>query len=254
MDKRLRFYFALGKYFVRNGIQLVAFCNALNYLFSNIFLNRLLGSDMSHHLLSLFWVNHMIDKYNEATWHIMPQNTPLILRHCSKCNRKMEYYCSEKFRINSNSKRADIWLIYKCSKCDTTLKLTINKGIKPQDMTSELFDQFTCNDADLAWKYAFNRHFLKQNECVVNYNNVKYIVKGLEARKWDRPFVIHLKSPFIFDLKLSTFLAGVFGISISQLRAIVDSGRIIVNPVCDIMKHRIKSDMDIYLQPLIDIL
>ena len=192
----------------------------------------------------------MLDEYNKVTWHIVPTNTPLVIRHCSKCNRKMEFYCSEKFRMNGNHTRIDIWLIYKCSKCDTTLKLTIVKGIKPHDISRILFDQFTNNDVQLAWKYAFNRDFLKQNECIVQYTDVKYYVEGFHPHDLDQSVLVHLKSMYTFNLKLSTFLAGILGTSVSQLRKIVDDGLITVAPIYDIMKYRIKTNIDIYMQPL----
>jgi len=166
----------------------------------------------------------------------------------------MEYYCSEKFRMNGNHTRIDIWLIYKCSKCDTTLKLTIDKGIKPHDISSELFNQFTHNDVKLAWIYAFDRNFLKKNECVIQYTNVMYYIDGFEPQKWDNNLIVHLKSKFLFDLKLSVLLSGVLGISVGKLKGIVNNGLITVNPQCDIMKYRIKSDIDIFIQPLCNIL
>lgn len=196
----------------------------------------------------------MLNNHNEATWYIMPTNTPLIIRHCSKCNRKMEFYCSEKFRMNGNHTRIDIWLIYKCSKCDTTLKLTIDKGIKPHDISNVLFDQFTHNDVELAWKYAFNRNFLKQNDCIVKYADVKYDVEGFEPHNLDNPLLVHLRSAYIFDLKLSAFFANVLGISVGKLRNIVNDRLITVYPVCDIMKYRIKQDIKIFMQPLNEII
>jgi len=196
----------------------------------------------------------MKEDYNEVTWHIVPKNTPLVIRHCSKCNKKMEYYCSEKFRMNGNHTRIDIWLIYKCSKCDTTLKLTIDKGIKPHDISSELFDQFTYNDEKLAWDYAFDRNFLKKNDCVVQYSDVTYYIEGFTPQNWDEYLTVHLKSEYIFNLKLSVCLAGILGISVGKVRNIVSAGLITVNPICDIMKYRIKSDISISIQPLDKIL
>jgi len=161
----------------------------------------------------------------------------------------MEFYCSEKFRMNGNHTRIDIWLIYKCSKCDTTLKLTIDKGIKPHDISSELFDSFTNNDTKLAWDYAFNREFLKKNDCVVEYSNVEYDIEGIEyfegiePQNWENNLIIHLKSKYLFDLKLSAVLARILGVSVSKLRGIVNDGLITVSPTCDIMKYRIRLDM-----------
>jgi len=160
----------------------------------------------------------------------------------------MEFYCSEKFRINGNHTRVDIWLIYKCIKCDTTLKLTIKRGIKPHSLSKELFDQFTNNDASLAWKYAFDRQFLKQHECEVNYANVKYSIEGFESPDLSKHLHIHLKSQYIFDLKLSTFLANALDISVGKIKKLAINGMVMTSPKCDIIKYRIRSDIDIQLR------
>ena len=180
----------------------------------------------------------------------MPVETPLIIRHCSKCNMKKEFYCSEKFRLNGRHTKIDIWLIYKCTKCDTTWKLTIKKGIKPHDISQALFDKFTYNDKETAWKYAFDRHLLKQNECEIQYANMKYLVQGLDSdRDFSLPdsWLIHIKSPYFFELKLSAFLAKQLGISISKIKKLVDDGSIMTSLECDIMKYRIRTELDVML-------
>ena len=193
-------------------------------------------------------LNFDFRSYNEITCCIVPNNTPAIIRYCSKCNKNMEFYCSEKFRLNGNHTRIDIWLIYKCIKCDTTWKLTIAKGIKSHDLTAERFDQFTNNDKGLAWQYAFDRGFLKQQSCVIEYVNVGYSVEGIEIRDQDFPLLIRLKSAYTFDLKLGKFLAGIFGISIGSLRKLVDKRLITTIPECDIMRYKIRVDLDIFVQ------
>ena len=179
----------------------------------------------------------------------MPRNTPSVIRHCAKCNRKMGHYCSEKFRVNANQTRVDVWLIYKCTKCDSTLKLAIKKGIKPRDIPADLFDGFINNDKNLAWQYAFDRHFLKQHMCVVDYAGVEYSVEG--AGEICNPAVIHLKSAYMFDLKLSALLARALGTSISQIKKLVDSGVISTSPACDIMKYRIRADLDVHFHEIV---
>jgi len=190
-----------------------------------------------------------LDKANEATWRIVPTTSPLIVRHCSKCNKKMEFYCSEKFRVNANQVRVDIWLIYKCSKCDSTWKLTIKKGIKPRELQAGLFDRFVSNDRDLAWDYAFDRYLLKQNACVVCYDNIAYEIEGVEP--FEKSLLVHLKSHYFFDLKLSALFAKVLGVSIGQIKRLVEHKSIIVYPEIDIMKYRIKCDVDIALHDII---
>ena len=201
---------------------------------------------------------------SKAAWRIVPANTPAIIRRCSKCNRKIEYYCSEKFRVNANQARVDIWLIYKCTKCDSTWKLTIDKGIKPRDIPAELFERFINNDRHLAWKYAFDRRFLKENACVVDYVSVEYSVEGAAAEVVQalkhavisgayacdaskNTLHVRLVSPYIFELKLSAMLAKVLCVSVGQVRKLVDSGVISAGPEIDIIKHRIKSDLDVFI-------
>jgi hypothetical protein len=162
----------------------------------------------------------------------------------------MDFYCSEKFRMNGNHTRIDVWLIYKCAKCDTTLKLTIKKGIKPHDIPRELFDGFTHNDAALAWRYAFDKGFLRQNECIADYSGVKYTVEGAEPFDRDIPLRILVQGAYVFDLKLIVLLANAFGLSVGKLKDIIEGGFIESNPPCDIIKHKIKSDIEIYIRPI----
>jgi len=182
-------------------------------------------------------------EHTTATWRVIPANTPAIIKHCSKCNRKSEYYCSEKFRVNANQSRVDIWLIYKCHKCDTTWKLAIKKGIRPHDVPASLFDQFINNDSQLAWQYAFDKHFLKQNACVVDYTNVEYTVEGNESHSG--PQLVHIQSQYGFDLKLGALLAKALGTTVGQIKKHVESGSIQANDDINIMKHKLKAGVEI---------
>jgi len=189
-----------------------------------------------------------MDKYNEAIWRIVPQNTPAVIKHCSKCNKKMAFYCSEKFRLNSNQQRVDIWLIYKCTKCDTTWKLSLIRGIKPHDLTAQLFDKLTNNDKALAWKYAFDRNLLKQSGYEIDYSCVNYSVEGFNICAIERFVNVQLKSQYFFDLKLSTFLAKILGVSIGSIRKLVGENLITISLGCDIMRYKIRTDFYLHFE------
>ena len=119
-----------------------------------------------------------------TTWTIVPTNTPLVIRNCSKCGIKKEFYCSEKFRMNGRHTKIDIWLIYK--------------------------------------------------------------VDGFDANDLKTPLHVQIKSPYLFELKLGTLLAGVLGISTSRLKKLVDSEAIQTSPSCNVMKHRIRADLEVF--------
>jgi len=173
----------------------------------------------------------------------------------------MAYYCSEKFRANANQSRVDIWLIYKCVKCDNTCKLSIYKGIRPHELAAGLFDKFVNNDAALAWEYAFDRNFLKQHECVVDYSAVEYEVNtnvdiiqlsgssinGATCSTYNPalPVDIHVSSHFSFELKLVALLARMLDMSIGQIKRLADMGKISTSPEVNLARYRIKSDHSI---------
>lgn len=159
----------------------------------------------------------------------------------------MGFYCSEKFRLNSNSQKVDIWLIYKCSKCDTTWKLSLMRGIRPSDLTPEIFDKLTNNDKELAWQYAFDKQLLKQSGYVIDCTGVDYCVDRFRDPGSEEPICVRLISQYFFDLKLSTFLAKQLGISVGEVRKLAQQNLISTSLDCDIMKYRIRTDFTITL-------
>jgi hypothetical protein len=108
------------------------------------------------------------------------------------------------------------------------------------------FERFINNDAALAWEYAFDRGFLKRQNCTVEYTNVKYSYSNAENLYF--PMLLHMKSAYTFDLKLVKFLAGFLGISAQRVKKLVESGEIKTIPECDIVKHKIRGDIEIFIK------
>ena len=117
------------------------------------------------------------------------------------------------------------------------------RGIKPGDLTPQLFDKLTNNDKELAWKYAFDRQLLKQSGCVIDYSYVEYYV---DAPVQDT--CVHISSQYFFDLKLSTFLADRLGLSVGEVRKLAQQNLISTSIDCDIMKYRIRTDFTVTLR------
>lgn len=198
----------------------------------------------------------MTGREKEYNWVIIPEATPEFIYHCSKCNKKMNFYCSEKFRLNGNHKKIDIWLIYKCVKCDTTWKLEIYKGIKPDSIPAEMFERFINNDRETAWKYAFDTNFIQSNSCVPDYSGVGYTVIWYDAKTGEKVdkdislnqnITVNLLSPYKFELKLSGLLAKELNVSLKELYALAESGRIEFDKPLKLKKYRIRNDLKIYL-------
>ena len=84
-------------------------------------------------------------------------DAPIHSRHCSKCKKASRFACSGKFRVNANGKHLDVWLIYRCERCNTTWNQEIYARVKPSRIDKELYQAFLENDWDTALRYAGDR-------------------------------------------------------------------------------------------------
>lgn len=111
----------------------------------------------------------------EYIWEIVPKETPAVEIICTRCNNN-RFICNNKFRINSNKKLSDVWLIYKCSYCENTWKMTILTRKNLSHIDPNLFCGFQENNVDLAWHYAFNKEIAKYNKVRLDGNvNVEIV-------------------------------------------------------------------------------
>lgn len=111
----------------------------------------------------------------EYVWKIIPKETPAVEIICARCNNN-RFICSDKFRINSNKKLSDVWLIYKCSHCENTWKMSILTRKNLSHIAHDLFCGFQENSIDLAWYYAFNKSIAKCNKVRLHSNvNVEIV-------------------------------------------------------------------------------
>ena len=83
-------------------------------------------------------------------WAVSVSGTPKLLRYCKKCGEKRHFLSSERFRINAQQSKLDIWLIYRCEKCDCTFNLEIHSKISPHSLPASRYERYLNNDASLA--------------------------------------------------------------------------------------------------------
>lgn len=115
---------------------------------------------------------------NIIHWEILPENSPAIIHNCQKCGNQSRFRCSENFRVNAHQKRLDVWLIYRCAKCDKTLNLTLYSRISPKALDPDILQKATNNDRDYARQLSFDYDLLKRNGMVPDFASVTYKIKG----------------------------------------------------------------------------
>ena len=179
-------------------------------------------------------------------------NTPLLIKKCSHCDSD-RFYCSDKFRMNAQKKNIDVWLIYRCVKCDNTCNLTLLSRSKPDLIDKTLFHSFSMNDKDTAWKYAFSTEMERKNNLRLDYDSVEYEVipnTSLEdlLNLSNEVIKIHIKCKFEFDLKLSSLIRRCFSLSANQVKRMFEDGIITITSNKPPQKHKVKDGDMILIQ------
>jgi len=169
-------------------------------------------------------------------WDIQCMSPPLVIQYCKKCGKKTEYMSSEQFRVNAQRKYLDIWLIYKCTKCDTTWNATIYSRIGSKSINKHLLDRFHNNDEALSREYAMNTGLLQQNG--VEVQTPIYKILGEDFLVYES-VELKIKSDFHFPVKVSVLLREKLKLSQSRLISLIDDGIITSAPQQDLRKVRL---------------
>ena len=88
--------------------------------------------------------------------------TPPIAWHCPTCRRTERFACSDRFRANANGKLVDIWLIYRCRRCDQTKNITVVERRPVAKVPRPLLVAATTNDAATARRLSRDVALLKR--------------------------------------------------------------------------------------------
>ena len=159
----------------------------------------------------------------KITWEVQYLSPPFVVRYCKKCGKKTEYICSGLFRVNAQKKTLDIWLIYKCSNCDTTWNSTVYSRISSQSFSPEQLAKFQTNDSNLVEQYAMDIERLHRNGVEVGLPN--YIIAGA-AIGIDNPTELHIISKYSCQLKVATLLREKLSLSQKAFDQMLASGQI----------------------------
>lgn len=178
----------------------------------------------------------------EYIWDIKVENTPTLKRKCNHCHCE-RFYSSNKFRMNSQKRNIDIWLIYRCVECDSTYNLTLFSRTKPERIKKDLFLKFSCNDETLAWDYAFSLETAKKNNVELDYDSVEYEILhdniSIDDILCDNNEIVTFKvqTSYEFGLKLTSVIRTSLGLSANQLNRMIEA-KVFFTPENDPIKKR----------------
>lgn len=140
------------------------------------------------------------------------------------------YRCSDKFRVNANGKRIDVWLIYRCIDCDNSWNFGIFERCNRRDIEPTLLTALESNDPTLARHHAFDVVALRNRVGRVEEFSDVAVQKRSLGERGATTLEIRLGLEMPTSLRLDRLLAGELGISRSRLQALEEKRLLVFVP------------------------
>ncbi|MBB6409415.1 DUF1062 domain-containing protein [Mesorhizobium sangaii] len=165
-------------------------------------------------------------------WAIAAKTAPRPLINCNRCGTVKAYRCSEKFRVNANGKRIDVWLIYRCVDCDNSWNFGILERCNRRDIEPARLVALESNDPSLARHHAFDVVALRSRVGrVEEFPDVAVHKQRLgDARESAIGLELQLRLEMPTSLRLDRLLANELGLSRSRLQALEEKRLLVVDP------------------------
>ncbi|MBD5542679.1 MAG: DUF1062 domain-containing protein [Lachnospiraceae bacterium] len=159
-------------------------------------------------------------------YEIVPKESFSVIRSCSGCDRKTYFENTNKFRVNANGGKLDVWLIYQCENCKHTLNLAIYKRRKASTMPREEYKCFLSNDEQLAKMYGRNIQLFRENKAEIDFERLNYQFVKLQdiTEKSDcrQQIVLTIQNPYRLKIRPEKQIAQVLGLSRSQVKKLLE--------------------------------
>jgi hypothetical protein len=118
-----------------------------------------------------------------STWTLVPLATPRVWRCCPHCGQPRPFESSGRFRLNANKRRVDGWLIYRCPQCDATWNREVVARRSPREIDADLLSRLEQNDAETAWRYAFDVASLASQGRRIDEPPIRVVRSGVQAMR-----------------------------------------------------------------------
>lgn len=162
-------------------------------------------------------------------YKIMPRKSFRVIRNCSGCGKKTHFINTERFRVNANGNKIDVWLIYQCENCKHTCNLTVYERQKHSSIPQEEYQAFLRNDEEMAATYGMNMQFFKKNKAEVDAAEAEYdFIRLSECEDKESNDKVQIQIHNSYNLKLRTErqIAEVLGISGSRVKKLMEQEQI----------------------------
>ena len=91
----------------------------------------------------------------QVVWRVEALALPPLLLTCARCARSSSFVCTERFRVNANGGRVDVWLLYQCLACAETHKQRVLRRVRVADLSRGLLESYQADEPALVRRWAF---------------------------------------------------------------------------------------------------
>ncbi|NLK95159.1 MAG: DUF1062 domain-containing protein [Clostridiales bacterium] len=175
---------------------------------------------------------------------IKPLESYKAVRNCPKCGLKSNYINTHNFRINANGSLLDVWLIYQCEKCKSTLNIAIYERVKASLINSEEYRKFLSNDEELSLEYGMNKSVFSKNRVEINLEALEYSIINIEEDNINENSII-IENPYEMKIRSHKIIAEILNISRSKVNKLIKDKVIILDK-----KYIGKRDEIIFTMPI----
>ena len=176
---------------------------------------------------------------NTIEYTVQPTKSFCVVHNCSGCGAKSRFVNTNRFRVNANGNKLDVWLIYQCDKCKHTLNVSIYERIKSSTIPREEYEKFLQNDEVFAEDYGKTLSFFKKNRLITDAEQQEYILVDYfgktpeESATFEPGTCVKVKNPYQVQLREEKVIALVFGFSRSTIKKLMDTGKIRIQKKTD---------------------
>lgn len=140
---------------------------------------------------------------------------PTIRWRCPTCHRPETFASSERFRANANGKLVDIWLVYRCRRCEATKNITVVERTPIRRVPPALLRAAEDNDATAARRVARDLDLLRRNGAAVAEGD-KWTLDGSAGAGPGGPLRLVFPEPLL--LRLDAVVAAAVGAGRTAVR------------------------------------
>ncbi|MGH4126011.1 MAG: DUF1062 domain-containing protein [Clostridium sp.] len=186
-------------------------------------------------------------------WEIVALTMPRVKRNCPKCGNDASFKNSQKFRVNANKNKLDVWLIYQCEKCKSTWNMAIYERVSCIDIDSTQYELFLNNDLELAKEYGFDIAIHNKNKVKLEFENVEYEIIGEDINILQSDFnkknkiVVDIRCKYSLGLRVDKVLSKKLGVSRGKVKKLYENSIICEASQKDLLKEKINDKIRIYI-------